>query len=133
MAGIEAGHAVALEDARFKLQLAERRNQALFDNARDAIFFLTPDGVIRDMNRSGEGLLGMRKHAGKSPAMRYFSMHTFDDDGDARRAATAALLRMLGDGVIRPAIHDRIPLAQAARAQALLESGKVLGKLVLKP
>jgi len=26
-----------------------------------------------------------------------------------------------------------VPLAEAARAQALLESGRVLGKLVLKP
>jgi NADPH2:quinone reductase len=82
---------------------------------------------------SGEGLLSMRKHAGKSPAMRYFSMHTFDDDADARRAATAALLRLLADGAIRPPIQERIPLAQAARAQTLLESGKVLGKLVLRP
>lgn len=33
----------------------------------------------------------------------------------------------------RPAIQERIPLAEAARAHALLESGKVLGKLVLEP
>ena len=40
---------------------------------------------------------------------------------------------MLSDGTIRPPIQERIPLAQAARAQALLEGGKVLGKLVLRP
>jgi PAS domain S-box-containing protein len=57
-AGIEAGHAVALEEARLRLQLSERRNQALFEHARDGIFLLTPDGVIRDVNRSGEALLG---------------------------------------------------------------------------
>jgi NADPH:quinone reductase-like Zn-dependent oxidoreductase len=37
------------------------------------------------------------------------------------------------DGTIRSSIQERVPLAEAARAQALLESGGVLGKLVLKP
>ena len=74
----------------------------------------------------------MRK-SGKSPALRVFSMHTFDDDPAARRGATEALLRMMSSGVLRPAIQERVPLAEAARAQAQLESGRVLGKLVLKP
>jgi NADPH2:quinone reductase len=100
--------------------------------------YLAPLGLVvlygsLDGWPSGEALLALRKHAGKSPAMRYFSMHTFDDDPDARRAATAELLRLLGDGVIRPPIQARLPLAEAARAQALLETGQVLGKLVLRP
>jgi NADPH:quinone reductase-like Zn-dependent oxidoreductase len=60
-------------------------------------------------------------------------MHTFDDDPASRRGATTALLDMLRDGTIRPAIQERVSRAEAARAQALLESGRVLGKLVLKP
>jgi NADPH:quinone reductase len=56
-----------------------------------------------------------------------------DHDSGSRRGATAALLGMLSDGTIRPSIQERVPLAEAARAQALLESGRVLGKLVLKP
>jgi NADPH2:quinone reductase len=74
----------------------------------------------------------MRK-SGKSPALRLFSMHTFDDDPESRRGATVELLRLLGNGTISPPIQERVPLAEAARAQALLESGRVLGKLVLKP
>ena len=34
---------------------------------------------------------------------------------------------------IRPLVHDRLPLAEAGRAEALLESGQVIGKLLLKP
>jgi NADPH2:quinone reductase len=60
-------------------------------------------------------------------------LHTFDDDPESRRGATLALLRMLSDGAIRPPIRERVPLAEAARAQALLENGRVMGKLVLKP
>ena len=74
----------------------------------------------------------MRK-SGLSPALRLFSMHTFDDDAESRRGATLALLRMLSDGAIRPPIQERVPLAEAGRAQALLESGQAMGKLVLKP
>jgi NADPH2:quinone reductase len=43
------------------------------------------------------------------------------------------LLDHLTAGRIRPLIHDRLPLAEAGRAQALLESGQVIGKLLLKP
>ena len=43
------------------------------------------------------------------------------------------LLDHLAAGRIRPLIHDRLPLAEAGRAQALLESGQVIGKLLLKP
>jgi NADPH2:quinone reductase len=75
----------------------------------------------------------MRKHPGQSPALRLFSMHTFDDDPEPRRNATAALLRLLGEGAIRPPIHERVPLAEAARAHALLENGRVMGNLLLKP
>ena len=74
----------------------------------------------------------MRKSGG-SPALRCFSMHTFDDDPGPRRAATNALLEMLRNGTIRPAIHERVPLAEAARAHTLLESGAVMGRLLLKP
>ena len=33
----------------------------------------------------------------------------------------------------RPEVHERVPLAEAARAHALLENGRVLGNLLLKP
>jgi NADPH2:quinone reductase len=78
-------------------------------------------------------MAAMRRHPGKSPALRLFSIHAFDHDRDMRRRATAALLDLLSKGAIRPAIHARLPLADAARAHTLLESGTVLGKLLIKP
>ena len=39
----------------------------------------------------------------------------------------------LAAGRINPLIYDRLPLAEAARAHELLESGTVIGKLLLKP
>lgn len=65
--------------------------------------------------------------------MRFFTIHSFDDRPDIREAATRALLDHLAKGRIRPLIHTRLPLAEAARAQAMLEAGEVIGKLVMQP
>jgi NADPH2:quinone reductase len=78
-------------------------------------------------------MAAMRRRPGTSPALRLFSIHAFDGDRDARRRATEVLLDLLARGEIRPPIHARLSLAEAGRAQALLESGRVLGKLLLKP
>jgi NADPH2:quinone reductase len=78
-------------------------------------------------------MAALRRHPGKSPALRVFSIHAFDHDREVRRRATGALLDLLASGAIHPPIHGRLPLAEAGRAQTLLESGKVLGKLLLEP
>jgi NADPH:quinone reductase len=68
-----------------------------------------------------------------SPAVRHFTIHTWDDRIEERRAGMRALISMLGSGRIHPRIHARLPLADAIRAHELLESGAVLGKLLLQP
>ena len=40
---------------------------------------------------------------------------------------------MVADGRVRPVVHERLPLAQAERAHALLASGEVFGSLLLIP
>lgn len=90
-------------------------------------------GRIGGMPDPASVFSAMDNQMGRSPALRLFSMHAYDDDPKARHACTAALLDLLGRGAIRPAIHERLPLAQAARAHELLEGGKVIGKIVLKP
>jgi NADPH2:quinone reductase len=79
-------------------------------------------------------LLGaMRANSAVSPALRFFTIHSFDDRPDIRAATMNTLLSHLAAGRIRPLIHDRLPLSEAARAHELLESGQVIGKLLLKP
>lgn len=67
------------------------------------------------------------------PAIRLFTMHSFDDRPDIRAATMKTLLRRIAAGKIRPLIHDRLPLAEAGRAHELLEFGAVIGKSLLKP
>jgi NADPH2:quinone reductase len=75
----------------------------------------------------------MRGKFGRSPALRLFSMHTLDGDAALRRTCMDTLLDLFARGIVRPVIRDRLPLGEAKRAHELLESGAVLGKIVLKP
>jgi NADPH2:quinone reductase len=68
-----------------------------------------------------------------SPAIRQFSIHTWDHLPEQRRAGMRALIEMLGAGKLHPRIHARLPLTDATRAHETLESGAVLGKLLLVP
>ncbi|HLH88047.1 MAG TPA: zinc-dependent alcohol dehydrogenase family protein [Xanthobacteraceae bacterium] len=68
-----------------------------------------------------------------SPAVRQFSIHTWDHLVEERRAGMRALIEMLVTGLLKPHIHARLPLTQAARAHEMLESGTVMGKLLLTP
>jgi NADPH2:quinone reductase len=65
--------------------------------------------------------------------MRIFSMHAFDRDRAKRRGVTEELFRLAAAGKIKPPIFARLPLAEAGKAQALIEEGKVQGKVILKP
>jgi NADPH:quinone reductase len=75
----------------------------------------------------------MRDNHAVSPAVRFFTIHSFDDRPEIRTAATRALLDHLAAGRIRPLIHTSLPLADATRAHQLLESGEVIGKILMKP
>ena len=75
----------------------------------------------------------MRDNHAVSPAVRFFTIHSFDDRPEIRTAATRALLDHLAAGRIRPLIHTSLPLADAPRAHQLLESGEVIGKILMKP
>jgi NADPH:quinone reductase-like Zn-dependent oxidoreductase len=55
-----------------------------------------------------------------------FNRRPFEEDW-------ATLFRLLEDGLIQPIIAQQFPLVEAARANALLESGQVVGNLVLVP
>jgi len=70
---------------------------------------------------------------GKSPAIRHFTIHTWDTLVEERRAGMRAIIAMLAAGKLHPRIHAVLPLRDAARAHEMLESGAVLGKLLLRP
>lgn len=89
-------------------------------------------GQIEGM-ASGDIIKSIHCPPWRSGAFRYFTMHTLDDWPELRARATHDLIRLLHEKKIRVPIHDRIPLAEAPRAHRLFESGKVMGKLLMKP
>jgi NADPH:quinone reductase len=75
----------------------------------------------------------MTQHIAKCPALRLFSLHCYDDRPAKRRELLGGVLDLLASGKVASHVSRRIPLAEARAAHELLDSGKVLGKLLLKP
>ena len=70
----------------------------------------------------------------KSAGIRTFMLPSIFELDPALMARSAEILfNDLANKKIKPHIYERIPLSEAARAHELLESGKVQGKLILKP
>jgi putative PIG3 family NAD(P)H quinone oxidoreductase len=56
---------------------------------------------------------------------------TTAEKGRIASSLAAIIWPMLDDGLIKPVIHQRFPLAEAAAAHTLLESGTTMGKIIL--
>lgn len=104
----------------------------------DGLKMLAPLGMIVSY-----GLLGgmpeadlfqaMRANLDRSPAVRCFTMHSYDHLPAPRRDAMREAIALLAEGKVKPAIGAVLPLAEAARAHDLIESRQAMGKIVLKP
>jgi NADPH2:quinone reductase len=68
-----------------------------------------------------------------APAVRHFTIHAWDNRANERRAGMRAVIDMLDSSKIKPRIHGALPLSEAPRAHEMLQSGVVLGKLLLRP
>jgi NADPH2:quinone reductase len=104
----------------------------------DSLDMLAPLGMIVSFNAllgfPAEDLFAqMRAHLANSPAVRCFSGHIYDKNPARLREIQTAVLKLFASGAMKPPIYEVIPLAQAQRAHELLDAGKVLGKLILKP
>jgi NADPH2:quinone reductase len=65
--------------------------------------------------------------------VRYFSIHVHDTDPVGFRKVKKEVFALMADGSLKPPIYKVLPLSEAARAHQMIESGEVLGKLVLHP
>jgi NADPH2:quinone reductase len=75
----------------------------------------------------------MRGNIENSPAVRCFTMHTYDHMQEPRREAMARAVELLGSGKVSPAIAVVLPFAEARKAHELIEQRSAMGKIVLKP
>ncbi|MBS27567.1 MAG: alcohol dehydrogenase [Alphaproteobacteria bacterium] len=69
----------------------------------------------------------------RCPAVRVFSIHSFDHAPEMTGADLDLLMRMAADGSIDPAIYAEMPLDEAMEAHRHLDDGRIMGKLLLQP
>lgn len=85
----------------------------------------------------GGRLVTVGAHAGEKVEIDFielFRKHvSIHGCGRSTKAIAAQVLQLVAEGRLKPVIHERFALKDAARAQALLESRKVFGRLVLIP
>jgi NADPH2:quinone reductase len=75
-----------------------------------------------------------RGYLGKSGGIRFFSLTSlFDEQSNLLESSMRDLIKSLAEGSINPPIHETLPLCEAPKAHSLLETGSVMGKLLLKP
>jgi NADPH2:quinone reductase len=104
----------------------------------DNLDMLAPLGLIVSFNALGglpekDLFKEMRAHLPRSPAVRCFTMHSFDADPAARARVTQATLDLFAAGQVKPPVFARLKLSEAVKAHELLDARSVLGKLILKP
>jgi NADPH:quinone reductase len=103
----------------------------------DNIEMLAPCGTLLIYGALGGkaplDLLASPRLRKNSPAVCQFTIHTWDHLVEERRAGMRALIDMLAAGKLHPRIYARLPLREATRAHEMLESGAVIGKLLLLP
>lgn len=75
----------------------------------------------------------MRANIDRSPALRCFTMHSFDELPELRERCTEKVMRLFAAHKISPVLGPILPLAEAAKAHTLLEQRHVTGKILLKP
>ena len=93
------------------------------------VSFAILGGLMPDADIFGE----LRKRLGKSLGVRVYSIHTLDHDRELRRSLMERAIGLMASGRLRPPPPTVLPLAEAARAHAMMEAGQTIGKVVLVP
>lgn len=86
-------------------------------------------GGVGETNLQAEAI----KHFSKAPTISYTEIYaTYFSNFDLVKVSLENVYQMLAEGKVKP-IYSTMPLSQAAQAHDDIESGKVMGKLILTP
>lgn len=73
------------------------------------------------------------KHFGKAPTITYSEIYaTYFSQFELVKQSMNEIYKLLDEGKIKP-VYSTMPLEKAAKAHDLLESGKIMGKMLLTP
>jgi NADPH2:quinone reductase len=86
---------------------------------------------------AGNPSVNLLSELGKEPAKSYavsmFHLYAIINNPRLMAESFGTLIGYLAEGKIKPVIHDRIPLADTAKAHDILEKHENIGKVLLKP
>jgi NADPH:quinone reductase-like Zn-dependent oxidoreductase len=106
-----------------------RRGYSLLRRGGKLVCYGNPLGILGMLKFLGQTVLYNLLPNGKSAAGYGTGLSQFRRDPFLEDWAT--LFKLLEDGKIDPVIAGRFPLLEAAKANALLESGQVIGNVIL--
>ncbi|HCP01413.1 MAG: alcohol dehydrogenase [Alphaproteobacteria bacterium] len=86
------------------------------------------DGLPQD-----DVFVGQTQRWARCPAVRVFSIHSFDHNPLAAGQDLELLIGMITAGTIAPAIYAEMPLEDAIEAHEHLDASRIMGKLLLQP
>jgi NADPH2:quinone reductase len=113
-------------------------NHMAGDTLKRDLTMLAPFGLLVSYGAlhglpEGDLFRDMRSNVAHCPAVRCFTMHSFDHAASLRDRCTDKVLRLFAEKKITPVLGPAFPLAEAAQAHRALEARGVIGKIVLKP
>jgi putative PIG3 family NAD(P)H quinone oxidoreductase len=104
---------------------------------RDNVRVLAPGGrlVVIGLQQGRQGELDLATIMAKRAVVTGTTLRSRGAEEKARLVADVVgkVWPMVEAGAVRPVVHARLPLADAAAAHELLESGEVFGKVLLVP
>jgi NADPH2:quinone reductase len=113
-------------------------NHMAGDTLKRDLTMLAPFGLLVSYGAlnglpQGDLFRDMRAVVAACPAVRCFTMHSFDHAAHLRDRATDKVLRLFADKKIDPVLGPVFPLTEAQAAHRALEARGVMGKIILKP
>jgi len=113
-------------------------NHMAGDTLKHDLTMLAPFGLLVSYGAlnglpQGDLFRDMRAVVAQCPAVRCFTMHSFDHAAHLRDRATDKVLKLFAEKKIDPVLGPSFPLAEAQAAHRALEARGVMGKIILKP
>lgn len=71
------------------------------------------------------------EQANHASAVRFFSFHVYDNKPERLQKIRQVCIERIVSGQLKPVLYDDLPLSEARRAHELMDSGEIMGKLIL--
>ena len=134
---IGAHHVIVAADGKdfsndVKALTADEGVEVVIDNVGSRVFTPSFKSLAVGGRYAFVGQL-FREDISLNPARIFFKRANMIGVGSCRRDQLEDAIKLVAAGTVKPRVAKVFPLAEVAKAHALVESGEVVGRVVLKP